>query len=264
MNRFTDPDRIHRLYRELWGVVPVGFSVIPFHVGAEHPAIPVNLRSSGSEYPLGDNLELVAFLRESRERGWCEVLQHGCTHEDFPSGFEFEAAPDIEARLRRGSDYLAETLGRRPRIFVPPHNALSYRGLRAVDRAGVDVLGTFLWFNPRARPWDRRTASNWLRVSLYRRRTGRHRRDRFVYPRVLVYGGHREFGCHDLVPGTTFEQLRGGLDEARRIRGNMCLATHFWELRPSLFDVLRRFIAYAGEQPEVRFVGPSALFAAAR
>ncbi len=260
LNRFTRPEAIHRLYGDLWGSVPIGFSVIPFHVGAEHPAIPLEFRASGAEYPVGDNHELVAFLKDYCARGWSEVMQHGCTHADFPDGFEFQAAPNLSWRLERGARHLEEVFGQRPRVFVPPHNALSFRGLRAVDEVGVQVLGSFLWFNPRDRPWDRTTLGNFARVWRYRRRLGRGRRERLVYPHVLRYARHGEFGCHDLVPGVTFEDLRAGLDEARAAGGNMCVATHFWELDDTLRAVLQRFLEHAAGRPYVRFVLPSALF----
>ena len=37
-------------------------------------------------------------------------------------------------------------------VFVPPHNALSKRGLAAVGAAGLNILGSFLSFRPSMRP----------------------------------------------------------------------------------------------------------------
>ena len=54
--------------------------------------------------------------------------------------------------------------------------------------------------------------------------------DRFVYPHVLRYADHAEFGCHSLIPGTTLEELVAGFEEARRAGGDFCLATHYWEV----------------------------------
>ena len=66
------------------------------------------------------------------------------------------------------------------------------------------------------RPWDGRTLGNWWRVRGYRAATGRGRADRFVYPHVLRYRRHAEFGCHSLIPDTTLEELVSGFEEARR------------------------------------------------
>ena len=42
--------------------------------------------------------------------------------------------PTSRSRLARGQAYLEHLLGTKIRVFVPPHNALSKRGLRAVER----------------------------------------------------------------------------------------------------------------------------------
>jgi hypothetical protein len=110
------------------------------------------------------------------------------------------------------------------------------------------------------RPWDRCTLRNWWRVRRFREATGRTKRDRFVYPYVLRYARHAEFGCHTLIPGTTFEELSGGFDEARRLGGEFCLATHHWEIDAAMKRVLHRFLDSASRHPDVRFVRVEALF----
>jgi hypothetical protein len=145
-------------------------------------------------------------------------------------------------------------------VFVPPHNALSKRGLEAVSAAGLNLLGSFLSFRPSLRPWDRHTLANWWRVRAYRASTGRSRRDPFVYPHVLRYRHHAEFGCHSLVPGTTIDALVAGFEEARRAAGHFCLATHYWEVDATLKGVLLRFLDHVARVPDVAFVPVEALF----
>ena len=81
-----------------------------------------------------------------------------------------------------------------------------------------------------------------------------------MYPHPLRYAGHAEFGCHGLVPGTAFEALRTGFEEARRGRGDFCLATHYWEMNAERKSVLRTFLDFAERQPGVRFVRAEELF----
>jgi hypothetical protein len=146
------------------------------------------------------------------------------------------------------------------RLFVPPHNALSKRGLDAVSRAGLNLLGSFLSFRPSNRTWDRHTPSNWWRVQRFRRATARSRADGLVYPHALRYDRHAEFGCHGLIPTTTFDDLVAGIEEARRFDGDFCLATHYWEVDDRLKRVLVQWLEYAGALPGVRFVAADALF----
>jgi len=192
--------------------------------------------------------------------GRVTISQHGFTHEDYPDGHEFQAAPDLESRLVRGQAYLERVLDTKIRVFVPPHNALSKRGLRAIDGAGLNLLGSFLSFRPSMRPWDFRTPANWWRIKQYRGATGRTKADRLVYPHVLQYRNHAEFGCYGLIPNTTFEDLKQGFDEARAAGGNFCLATHYWEVDGRLKQVLVRFLDYAAGFPDVHFVAVEKLF----
>ena len=61
------------------------------------------------------------------------IALHGYTHQDFASGYEFQAAPDPERRVRDGLLYLRTLLATNISVFVPPHNALSKRGLAAIE-----------------------------------------------------------------------------------------------------------------------------------
>ena len=94
-----------------------------------------------------------------------------------------------------------------------------------------------------------------------RRSTGRTKSDRFVYPHVLRYVQHAEFGCHSLIPGTTLDELTAGFDEARRAGGDFCLATHYWEVDDAMKQVLLRFLDHASRHADVQFVAAEDLFA---
>jgi hypothetical protein len=257
---FTSPAELDALYGDVWDTVPVCLATVPFAVGYERVGIPRVEWHSGRRFPLEENPELVAWLRARMAERRVTIALHGYTHEDYPAGFEFQAAPDLDRRVAEGRAYLERVLGTPIRVFVPPHNALSKRGLDAVSAAGLDVLGSFLSFRPSNRPWDRETLLNWWRVQRYRRATGRSRSDALVYPHPLRYRRHGEFGCHGLVPSTTLEQLIAALEEARRYDGDFCLATHYWEVDDRLKSILLRFLDYARTLPDVAFVTADELF----
>ena len=258
---FTRPDVLERVYHDIWDHVPVCLATVPFAIGYERKGIPPEHWRSGIAFALDRNPALVALLKQCLAAGRATIALHGYTHEDFARGFEFQACPDPERRVREGLKYLQQTLGTSISIFVPPHNALSKRSMQAVDAAGLNLLGSFLSFRPSLRPWDVHTPGNWWRVQRYRAATSRRRQDRFVYPFVLRYRNHKEFGCHSLIPGTTFDQLKAGFDEARERGGNFCIATHYWEVDAEMKSVLRRFLDYAAGQPDTEFVAAETLFA---
>jgi predicted deacetylase len=258
---FTPVTALEQVYGNVWDRVPVCLATVPFAVGYERVGIPRDHWSSGEAFPLERNGELVAALRSLLGARRVTVALHGYTHQDYPGGSEFQAAPDPERRVRDGLQYLTGLLKAEVSVFVPPHNALSKRGLEAVSAARLNVLGSFLSFRPSMRPWDRHTPGNWWRVSRYRASTGRAKTDRFVYPHALRFRRHAEFGCHSLVPGTTIDALTSGFDEARRAGGNFCLATHYWEVDDALKGVMVRFLDYAAQHADVRFVAAEELFA---
>jgi hypothetical protein len=257
---FTSPAELERVYADVWDRVPVCLATVPFAVGYQRAGIPKSEWHSGRRFPLGDNSALVDWLRRRIAERRVTIALHGYTHEDYPDGFEFQAAPDLDRRLAEGREYLERVLDTRIGLFVPPHNALSKRGLDAVSRAGLNVLGSFISFRPSNRSWDRRTAPNWWRVRRFRRATARRRSDHFVYPHPLRYDRHAEFACHGLIPTTTYDDLLSGLDEARRFGGDFCVATHYWEVDERLKSVLVRVLDHAATLPGVRFVTADELF----
>ena len=257
---FTTPESLNRVYRDIWDQVPICLAVVPFAIGYEQPGIPRAHWHSGESFALDRNPELVAFLRELIAARRVTIALHGYTHQDYPDGYEFQAAPDLLHRVQHGRRYLESLLECRISLFVPPHNALSKRGLAAVAASGLDILGSFLSFRPSMRPWEWRAARNWWRIQRYRRATGRSRRDPLIYPHALGYASHAEFGCHGLVPGTTVETLTRNFAEAQSAGGNFCLATHYWEIDATLAQVMRAFLDFAARQPRVRFVAAEELF----
>jgi len=257
---FTDPAELERVYGEIWSRVPICLATVPLAIGYPRAGIPDEHWHSSEAFPLECNEKLVGALKTLAAQRKVTIALHGYTHEDFPGGYEFQAAPDLERRVSDGVAYLRGTLGSPISIFVPPHNAMSKRGLAAVGEAGLNILGSFLSFRPSLRPWDWRTPANWWRVHRFRGRTGRSKTDPLIYPHVLRYADHAEFGCHSLVPGTTFEDLKDAFDEARQAGGHFCLATHYWEVTDEMKVVMLQLLTYAARDRSVRFVPAEELF----
>lgn len=256
---FTRPEQLERVYGRYWDRVPISLAIVPVHASTRSKAIPPQHWEGHAEFPLGDNLELVAFLREAIAAGRVCPMLHGYSHKNYPDGYEFEVGPDLVGRARRGRGYLEALLGRPIHTFVPPHNALSRRGLMAIDRVGIDVLGVFNSFRPDRKPLSLHAVLHYARLLRYRRLTGRGRRERLIYPFALRYKNHAEFGCQLLKPGTTAEELVAYFEEARRFGGNFCLATHYWEIDDRLAAVLDAIVRHA-ERAGVELVAADRLF----
>ena len=145
---------------------------------------------------------------------------------------------------------------------MPPHNALSKRGLAAVSAAGLNLLGSFLSFRPSMRPWDGRTLGNWWRVRALSRGDAAavDARSLRLSARAALRAARR-VRLPQPDSGHDARGAGGGFEEARRAGGDFCLATHYWEVDARMKDVLLRFLDHASRVPDVRFVTAEALFA---
>src|SRR5262249_29646880 len=128
---FTEPEELARVYGDVWERVPICLATVPFAIGYERAGIPREHWHSNRAWPLGDNRALTLALGRLIAARRVTVALHGYTHQDFPSGYEVQAAPDLERRVQDRLPYLRTLLPARGSLFVPPPHALSKRGLAA-------------------------------------------------------------------------------------------------------------------------------------
>lgn len=217
---FTDPARLEAIYRGIWDRCPVSLAVVPFQGCTRSGAVPAEHWSGDRVFPLDANPALVRFLRERVARGQIQVMLHGFSHRDEAHGYEFEAGRDLARKLREGRAYLEKLLGTRVTAFVPPHNAISREGYRALAGSGLLLSGRTNHRIQGARGRDL------LRFLLVR---GRERLAGQGHPRVIRYSRHREVGFHALTPRASRDGLMRALDWCQRRDGLFVLATHYWE-----------------------------------
>ncbi|MBN1202571.1 MAG: DUF2334 domain-containing protein, partial [Anaerolineae bacterium] len=225
---FTRPDDLENCYAALWAGGPVSLAVVPFHKGCRSKGIPEAYHATGDTYPLGDNHELVKYLREQVSAGRVEIMLHGITHADHNGTPEFASDTDLSSAVIEAKVYLEQLLDCQVSVFVPPHNRISRAGLKAVTAAGLH-LGCMA--APRL-AWNRRHWRTWyelLRFRMWLAATGH----KPIWP--LKLGDHREIAGHAVTPSADHDKNVAALQLARRFNGVFCLATHYWE-----FDVPHR------------------------
>ena len=232
---FTPPEQLRRLYKGIWERVPISLSVVPFHGRTRSESLPPEYWTGGKElYPLGDNKELVSFLREQTAKNRLSITMHGYCHVDEPDGYEFETGADLERKARDGKQYLEAVLGVPIRAFVPPNNAISARGYRAVTNAGLDIV-QIVPFRRERRPFILSDMPVLARVILSKL-VWKHPYP--YYPHVLDFGAHREVAYHSLTPSVTFQKRLAELEFCHQRGGVFVLATHYWELEQKTKDGL--------------------------
>src|SRR5882672_7089980 len=92
---FTAPEELERVYDGLWQRIPVCLATVPFATGYERPGIAREHWHDRQAFAPDRNPELVDALKHYVDHGRATIALHGYTHEDFPTGFEFQAAPDL-------------------------------------------------------------------------------------------------------------------------------------------------------------------------
>jgi uncharacterized protein DUF2334 len=221
---FTTPEDLERAYGDISRKGPVSLAIIPFCRAGASKGIPAAHRMRWSVHPLHENGALVDYLRQGIRDGRFEAMLHGF-HHDEPSGSpEFTAARDLHRKVAEGRRYLEEVLDTTVRMFVPPHNAISRRGLRAVCAEGLHLGGTA---GVRS-GWplgSRATWTTWMKLRGWRRTGGQD------IPWVLDLDDHREIPGCAVTPVSSFHHNAAALDNALATGSVFCVATHYWEFQ---------------------------------
>ena len=94
-------------------------------------------------YPIGDNKELVSFIKRLMEKGQASVSMHGIHHRNdememgevkgnFIRGAEFYTNRDYTQELAEAKQYLSNLFGIDICSFTPPQNMINEKGLKAL------------------------------------------------------------------------------------------------------------------------------------
>jgi hypothetical protein len=251
---FTSPDELDKAYGEVTKHGPVSLAIIPFCRAGKSRGLPAAFRERWSVHPLDENKALVQYLRQGIADGRYEAMLHGYHHDEPDVPWEFADGVDLRRKVRDGKQYLEELLHAKIRVFVPPHNAIGRKGLEAVSREGLHLGGVaglrrgWSWFAPSSlRTWWR----------LRRWKTNGHQ----GIPWVLDLADHKELPGNPITPLSTLKQSLKRFEEAKKVDGVFCAATHYWEFDSysrqsetlTVGDHLRRLVECATSDPCVRW-----------
>jgi len=223
-NYFTKPEGLQNVYGEIWDRIPISLAVVPFHACTKTGAIPPEYWAGDRVFPIGENKELVDFLKKKIRERKVSILMHGYGHRNYEKGYEFEAGDDLYEKVKEGKRYLEGIFGVKIKTFVPPHNSLSKEGMKAVTSNKLNIVGS-LSFAPSKRPFEAKYIFNLFRRKLFQLTTGI-----LTYPTILEFKTHRELACFSLIPSTRMEELVRAFEVVERYEANFCLATHHWEM----------------------------------
>lgn len=253
---FTQPVDLESTYGATWEQIPISLAIIPFQISTKCSRIPEKFWGEDIEFPLAENKELVAFLREKVREGKICIMLHGYSHETRNGEYEFVAGTNLYAKVRKGKHYLEKLFDVQITSFVPPYNHLSKEGLKAVVANGLNIVGCFST-SLRVKFFAFQNVSAYLQ-RLYSVLTTRRR----YYPYVLRVADHCELPSTRLAPSTTLESLLDSFDFVRNCNGHFCLATHHWELNSSkiMKQNLQKFLDYTARFQNVHYLTIDEIF----
>jgi hypothetical protein len=252
---FTTPDDLERAYGEIMKTGPISLAIIPFCRAGSNRAVPEKLRGRWSVHPLHENRALVSWLRARISAGRFEPMLHGYHHDDREAKTEFVNGTDLARKVSHGRRYLEDLLGAPVRVFVPPHNAIGRRGLKAIAREGLHLGGVaglcsgWSWLSPAS-------LKTWRKLRKWRASGN------VGIPWALDLTDHKELAGNPVTPLSRFRESLRRFDEANRVDGVFCAATHYWEFdHPTedpdcrtVGDHLRKLIQQALLNPKVQWV----------
>jgi hypothetical protein len=249
---FTSPDELELAYGEVTNHGPVSLAIIPFCRAGMSRGLPTTYRGHGSVHALHENKALVEYLRENIASGKYEAMLHGYHHDEPGGQREFVTGSDLHHKVRHGKQYLEELLHTQIHVFVPPHNAIGRRGLEAITQVGLHLGGVagmrngWSWLEPAS-------VRTWWRLWQWRKN------GHLGIPWVLDLGDHKELAGNPITPSARLTDNYRRFDEAARVNGVFCAATHYWELNQPTIDPdsktvgehLKMLIQYAMANPRI-------------
>ncbi|MBZ0169678.1 hypothetical protein MELA_01139 [Candidatus Methylomirabilis lanthanidiphila] len=246
-NFFTTPEELLTVYGRIWDQCPVSLSVVPFHACTPSKGIPRQYWHGDHTFPVGDNKDLIVFLKQMIQAGRVCITMHGYHHKDEEDGPEFVAGRDLSSKVIKGKRYLEQLFGTPIQVFVPPHNALSFEGWKAVTDSRLSLSGGL---SARKRGIRLSDFPDVVLSKISKRR---------AWCRPRVCRGHVEFGYATLSPSADLKSVIERLSMCRGPSDFFCLATHYWELphhhnnenavlRDMLHDLLARAKSISGVQ----------------
>lgn len=264
-NFFTNPEDLKKIYSHIWNICPISLAVVPFIASMKSPAIPEEHWQDNKIFPIGENSELVSYLREKIREGKISIMLHGYSHKDNPDGYEFEMGNNLYQKIKKGKEYLEKIFQVEVNTFVPPHNTILKQGIEAVIKARMN-LSVVPGFYFHKRPWDFRTFRLLLKSIFFRVKHG------LGIPYVLDFGTHKEIRCYPLTPQVNFESLKEKFDFIYKFDGVFCLATHFWEFEAKMKndqgkfqkEVFEKFWSYIHSKSEIKFLSLDEIFRGAQ
>ena len=224
-NYFTRPEDIERVYSQIPDF-PVSFATVPtiMDVAGGCPETKGNITPRG----IGDNAELVSYLKKRYEEGKCDILLHGITHgyhyrpdgSKIPEMIWRNDEGNLREQIKNSKQYLEDTFDLPITCFVAPSNQIMKNGIRAVYENGLNYSGII--------PISFQRDVDFKSIGNYVKRIWVRATKKIPYPQVMVYSTHKELNACNTV---SFEYLKKMFEYCKRLDSPLAINVHYWHMR---------------------------------
>ena len=238
---FTRPEDLEHVYRSIPDF-PVTFAVVPT-VTDVYGGCPETMNNKKPR-PVGENKELVNYLKKKLIDGKCDIALHGVYH-----GYKFDKngtkipemiwrnnEPDLIENIGKNKKYLEEVFDYPINCFVAPSNRILKEGIEAVYSNEMNYSGIIGFsFN---RSFSFKSLMNYIKRWYIRLFLG------FPYPGVMDYGTHLEVNATNR---TSFDFLKNLFLYCKKRDLPLAINVHYWHMRDNeeYYKDFFTFIDYA-------------------
>lgn len=224
---YTQPIDLIEAYSGLQNI-PISISVIPNAFFRHADIYPYGREKIDQEYGMiGDNKQLIRYLKEEIEKSHFEILMHGIHHQYYyKDGWIPEMCylsyKEIDEQITHMRKYLETIFNQEINIFVAPSNSMNKDTFRVLDEIGMDTM--YILSKHFDHPFSFRYLLYYLCRNIKRivKKTN--------YQGVLYYKNHKELMVYPL---DKEDLIWNRYLECKKRKIPYIIYTHYWELNSS-------------------------------
>ncbi len=255
-NYFTTPRDLEEAYSSIWDICPITLFLVPYMKGDwkywvreryfYYESLDFNKYWDDNKiYPIGENKELVHFLKNKINEGKVELGIHGIHHRNSErylpevksnrvENAEFFTQQNLSHKLLEAKDYLENVFKQNISVFSPPQNLVSSKGAKAVKNCNLSII--------RNREKKRIILniyeigfSNTVKILSHGIQKSFFKNTSDHYPHILKKGNTVEITHYSFHPATNLKNLKRNIYMINKQEGVFVLSTHYYALQQS-FD----------------------------
>ncbi len=256
LSYWTKPEDIEKVYKPLFDKkIKISFATIPFAVQMFNAGnFETFYQDENSSMPIGQNKDIVEYIREKIDDGLVEIMLHGYNHLysfesqgiiktatyknlekskinnkniKFIGEYNYQTFHVLNEKTKEGKEYLEDIFRVKIINFVPPSNQINNNGIKAIVNNNLNLSGVM------GRKYNREITLKGLCTYLDRVRFLFQNKG-IKYPKIANYGSHKELTGYALTPTTNWDKYEKQLEYCIKNNLPFQIATHYWELDEKL------------------------------